>query len=45
MLHEALGSTEFNPDLFAEDVAHNVSTVPEAVQVTLEEFAYSLRPI
>lgn len=39
-LHEALGSVEFDPDLFAEDAAHNVSTVLEAVQVMLEEFAY-----
>lgn len=39
-LHEALGSAEFDPDLFAEDAAQNVSTVLEAVQVMLEEFAY-----
>ena len=39
-LHEALGSVEFDPDLFAENAAHNVSTVLEAVQVMLEEFAY-----
>jgi hypothetical protein len=39
-LREALGSAEFDPDLFAEDAAHNVSTVLEAVQVMLEEFAY-----
>ncbi len=42
-LHEALGSAEFDPDLFAEDAAHNVSTVLEAVQVMLEEFAYYRR--
>ena len=39
-LRDALGYTEFDPDLFAEDAAHNVSTVLEAVQVMLEEFAY-----
>lgn len=39
-LHEALGSAEFDPDLFAEDAASNVSTVLEAIQVMLEEFAY-----
>ena len=42
-LHVALGSAEFDPDLFAEDAAHNVSTVLEAVQVMLEEFAYYRR--
>lgn len=39
-LHMALRSVEFDPDLFADDAAHNVSTVLEAVQVMLEEFAY-----
>jgi hypothetical protein len=39
-LHEALGAAEFDPNLFADDAAHNVSTVLEAVQVMLEEFAY-----
>jgi hypothetical protein len=39
-LREALGYAEFNPDLFAEEAAHNVSTVLESVQVMLEEFAY-----
>lgn len=42
-LHEALGAAEFDPDLFAEDAAHNVSTVLEAVQVMLEDFAYYRR--
>lgn len=39
-LRDALGSSEFDPNLFAEDAAHNVSTVLEAAQVMLEEFAY-----
>ncbi|WP_354269759.1 DEAD/DEAH box helicase [Bradyrhizobium japonicum] len=42
-LHEGLRSAEFDLDLFAEDAAHNVSTVLEAVQVMLEEFAYYRR--
>lgn len=39
-LREALGATEFAPELFADDASSNVSTVLEAVQVMLEEFAY-----
>ncbi|WP_316186332.1 MULTISPECIES: hypothetical protein [unclassified Bradyrhizobium] len=39
-LREALGCTEFNPDLFSEHAKQNVATVLEAAQVMLEEWAY-----
>lgn len=39
-LRDALGHSDFDPELFVEDAGYNVSVVLEALQVMLEEFAY-----